>query len=228
MRIAFTREMELLQERTLSLGSQVSSNLRLSVDVLLRGDKSGARQLVAIDEDVNAKRINIGMDCLSLIARQQPVASDMRQLAALLEIVGELERIHDYVKGIAKITLMLADSGLPEAYRRTLPIMAEKASHMLNEAMRAFAEVNGDLARAIPHEDDEIDEMFNHLYTVIINYVRAYPTEVDRANKLEWALHNLERSADRVINICEWILYMVTGVYTELDSEYEAPPEVID
>jgi phosphate transport system protein len=97
---------------------------------------------------------------------------------------------------------------------------------MLHRALNAFTQRDAALARDIPVTDDKIDALYNRIYREIITYVTQNPAEVEHANRLEWAVHNLERSADRVTNICEWIIYMVTGQYAELDSEIEAPPSI--
>jgi phosphate transport system protein len=149
----------------------------------------------------------------------------MRLIAAVIEIMGELERIHDYVKGIAKTSLELGPDGiiLP-AISEYLPQMAGLTQDMLNRSMIAFAEGNASMARTIPASDNLVDDLFNRLYTRIVEYASSDPSRIAHANQLEWVVHNMERSADRVINICEWVIYMVTGEYRELDTEYETPP----
>jgi phosphate transport system protein len=153
------------------------------------------------------------------------MAGDMRMIAAILEIVGELERIHDYIKGIGKISINLGSERIPQALALHLPEMAETAREMLYQALKAFANRDEDLARRVPAADDQVDFLFNQLYSEIVTLVMADPSQIHRANQLEWALHNLERSADRTINICEWVVYMVTGVYSEMNmGEFESPP----
>jgi phosphate transport system protein len=224
MRIGFTRELQRLQDEILSLGSEVEENLYKVVEALRQGDVVQARHLIDADTWVNEKRIHIGMECLALIATQQPTAGDMRLLAAIIEIAGELERIHDYIKGIAKITIMISEVRMLNSLIGLLPQMAEKARHMLRRALDAFAWRDADLARSIPAIDDEVDVLYKQIYQEIIKYIMNDPTALEHANYLEWAVHNLERSADRVTNICEWIVYMLTGEYVEMDFEVEAPP----
>lgn len=229
MRRTFDRELQSLEERVLALGSEVEENLGKVVGALVERNDGVARQMVTADRWINERRIAIGQEALRLIATQQPMARDMRLIAAVMEIVGELERIHDYVKGIGKISLHLGQSPVLPSLASHMPEMAAITADMLHRALDAFARRDADLARAIPHDDDQVDALFNQLYGDIISYVSAAaadPGIVNRANQMEWALHNLERSADRVINICEWVVYMVTGVYAEMDSEFEAPPVV--
>ncbi|MCA9934907.1 MAG: phosphate signaling complex protein PhoU [Ardenticatenaceae bacterium] len=225
-RTLFDRDLQALQNQILQLGSEVEENLITAVTTLQQFDARTARMLIHADEDINAARIKIGLDALTLIATQQPFAGDMRRIAAIIEIVGELERIHDYVKGIAKISLMLQETPINPALLRDFSPMAEKSREMLHNSLTAFAERDAALARQIPPEDDVVDELYNQIYLQLLQAIMQKPEMVEQVNTLSWALHNLERAADRVINICEWVVYMVEGVYREMDSELEAPPFV--
>lgn len=224
LRTTFVKELQTLEDQIISLGSEVENNLIQATEALIKRDAILSEHFISADVLINEQRIKIGLDSLSLIARQQPMASDMRLIAAIIEIVGELERIHDYVKGIGKISLLLGEREVLPSIVELLPQMALHARDMLHRALDAFTNRDADLARSIPAVDDKVDKLYNRIYREIISYVTENPTEVEHANQLEWAAHNLERSADRVSNICEWIVYMVSGEYVELDSELEAPP----
>ncbi|MCA9971252.1 MAG: phosphate signaling complex protein PhoU [Anaerolineales bacterium] len=223
----FERELRKLQDQIISLGSIVEENIVKAVECLRLRDAIQSERLIKADLYINEQRIKIALDALTLIATQQPIAGDMRVIAAVMEIVGELERIHDYVKGIGKISLMLHQNG-PVASKLTeyMPEMAEKARDMLHQSLTAFANRDAALARQIPPLDDEVDELYKQLYRDLIQYIMAHPEETERSNLVEWAAHNLERTADRVTNICEWVVYMVDGKYLEMDSELEAPPDL--
>lgn len=219
----FERELQDLQTRLLALGSEVGDNVVSAVDVLKYRDSISAQRLITADEDINRKRIKIMSDALVLIATQQPMARDMRLIASIIEITGELERINDYAKGIAKNSLEIGPTPMPDVLG-DMPEMADKTRTMLHRALEAARRRDADLARAIPKDDDEIDDLFNKSYRRMLAYVAKNPADYQTMNYLEWALHNLERAADRVTNICEWVVYMVTGEYIEMDSEFEAPP----
>lgn len=218
-RVALERELQQLEDEILRLSSEVEEHLTEVVHVLRKRDVVRSSAIIRSDDWVNELRVKIGMDCLKLIALQQPAASDMRLLAAMIEIVGELERIHDYVKGIARINLLIEPSNRFDPLIVLFPEMAEKARLMLHRALDAFSERDADLARQIPAMDNEIDDLYRECYQVIMNFLTENPHEFENAHRLEWAAHNLERSADRVINICEWVAYMVTGQFVELDGE---------
>ncbi len=223
LRTNFERGLQQLRDQILSLGSQVGENIVASIEVLFARDVNGAQHLIAGDIDVNQRRIKIMNDALTLIATQQPMAGDMRLIASSIEISGELERMNDYVKGIARISLMIGPDPIPDALDG-LPQMAEKTKDMLRRALDAASRGDADLARAIPAEDDEVDALFNEIYRNLVTFVSENPSKIEMSNHLEWAAHNLERAADRVTNICEWVVYMNTGEYVEMDSELEAPP----
>jgi phosphate transport system protein len=223
LRTNFERGLQQLQDQIFALGSQVGDNIVAVVEVLRERDHIGAQRLIDGDKDVNQKRIKIMNEAHTLIATQQPMAGDMRLIASSIEIVGELERINDYVKGIARISLMIGAEPIPDALGG-LPQMAQKTRDMLHRALDAAGRSDAELARAIPPEDDEVDTLFNEIYRRLVDFVSEDPSQIEMVNRLEWAAHNLERAADRVTNICEWVVYNVTGEYVEMDSELEAPP----
>lgn len=213
----FEKELQRLEEDVLALGSMVEKAVLESVAALKRRDLEAARRLIAADHDINAKRFAIESDCLSLIATQQPMAKDLRILAAVLEIATELERIADYAKGIAKITLMLGTDPLVKPLV-DIPRMAEKVQDMLHRALDAFVREDVELARAIPREDDEVDCLYDQVYRELLTHILADPRLIQQANYLLWVAHNLERAADRVGNICERVVFTVTGQMQEMDS----------
>lgn len=221
----FDRNLNDMQDKILRLGSVVEENLEKSVNALFTGNKAISQQLIDFDEWVNAERIEIMMTCLTLIATQQPTGPDMRKLAANMEIAGELERIHDYVKGIGKISLLLGDAAVPmemAKLKKYLPQMAVITGEMLRETMAAFTHHETGMILTIALRDDEVDKLFKKathaLEISVTNEIATY----EQSNTLQWAVHNLERAADRVINICEWVLYMNTGHYAEINKKWLA------
>jgi phosphate transport system protein len=222
-RLVFDQEMQRPQDEVLVLGSLVETALTESVDILKKRDMDRSRRLIAQDREVNRRRFQIESDVLTLIATQQPVATDMRTLAAMLEIGTELERMGDYAKGIAKINLMLGEEPLLKPLI-DLPVMAQKARHMLHQALDAFVRRDVELAKAIPRQDDEVDQLYNKVSRELLTYVMGDPKVMDRANYLLWAAHNLERAADRVTNLCERVVFTVTGEMEELEKEDDGVP----
>jgi phosphate transport system protein len=217
-RAHFERELQRLNDDILLLGSMAEKAILQSVDMLRQADQEGSRNLVAADLKINQKRFAIEADCLMVIATQQPMASDLRTLAAILELATELERIGDYGKGIARITLMRGERPAIRALD-DFAVMAEKACSMLHRALDAFIRRDVALARAIPKEDDELDALYNRVYGHLLRMIIATPKVTDDATHLIWVAHNLERAGDRVSNICERVIFTVTGEMRELDME---------
>jgi len=217
-RRTFDQELDRLQDEVLALGSLVEEALIQSVETLKGRDFAGSRRLIAGDRVINERRYAIEEDTIALIATQQPMARDMRLLAAILEIVTELERMGDYAKGIARINLMIGEQPLLKPLI-DLPVMARKAREMLHAALVAFVERDVQAARSIPKADDEVDALYNQVYRELICYILEDPQVIEQANHLMWAAHNLERTADRVTNLCERVVYTVTGELAELSAE---------
>jgi phosphate transport system protein len=217
-RTYFKRELDRLQDDILLLGSMVRQALAEAVAALCGRDLEAARRIIAEDREINSRRYTIEDDCLVLIATQQPAAKDLRLIAAILEIASELERIGDYAKGISKINLTMG----AEPFVKPLidiPRMCEKASDMLGRSLDAFVNQDLEAARMIPHEDDEIDDLYNAVNRHLLSMIVKNPTIIDHANNLIWVAHNLERTGDRVTNICERVIYTVTGEFVEFDSD---------
>ena len=217
MREIFERDLQKLQDDILVLGSMVEDALMESINILKKRDKAGSHRLIEADRRINEKRFTIEHNTLTLIATQQPMAGDLRTLAAILEIATELERIGDYAKGIANINLMIGDEPLVKPLI-DIPRMAEKARDMLHRSLDAFVKRNVELAQLIPAEDDEVDNLYNQVYRELITLIMSNPHNIDQSTYLLWVAHNLERTGDRVVNICERVIFTVTGEMEELSS----------
>ena len=211
----FERELTKLQDELLILGSMVARALQESTKILKKQDTIGARRLIADDEKINTKRFEIEETALLLIATQQPMARDTRLLAAFFELSTELERMGDYAKGIAQITLYIGQNPLVKPII-DIPEMAEKAADMLTDALDAFINRDVRAAYAIAQRDDEIDVLCEHVHHELLKIMIAQPDQLDQANYLLWAAHNLERAGDRVTNICERIVFTVSGKQVEM------------
>jgi phosphate transport system protein len=216
-RTAFERELQELEKTLGDLGRMVEEALVASVDALKRRDLEKARQIIDADRATNERRLAIEHETLVVIATQQPMAVDLRTLAAVLEIASELERIGDYAKGIARITIKMGIEPFVKPLI-DIPRMAEKARDMLHRALQAFFERDVELARAIPMEDDEMDSLYERIFRELTNFIIVDPKLVNRATYLIWVAHNLERASDRVVNICERVIFMVTGEVVEFDG----------
>lgn len=216
-RKTFTQEMQEVKDDLLLLSSMVEEAVMNSAEALKNNDLESARQILLKDNFINRKRFEIEYSIMVLIATQQPIAHDLRRLAASLDVCTELERMGDYAKGIATINIRSEGLSLPRMLR-DIYSMAEKAVDMLHRAMTTFADEDLQTATAIIQEDDEIDECYSKLYNEAIQSVLGDARNIERANYVIWAAHNLERLGDRVTNICERVVYIVTGERPALDS----------
>ena len=204
-------ELKLVEDRTLDLGRMVASAVVEAADAFTRHDEALAEQIIARDKRVNRERLELEKAGLTMIATQQPVAVDMRTLAALQEVVGEIERMGDYAKGIASITLRFPGEPLSPALQKMLIDMAERSRDMLRSSLDAFEQRDADLARRILPEDDAVDDLFSQVYENVMSLDSPDVMALERANYVLWVAHNLERTADRVMNVCERVIYVATG-----------------
>lgn len=215
LRKAFDQDIRTTKNEIVVLGNMVEQAILAAVDVLTEHNLIEAQGIIENDLVVNAKRFEIEAQVINIIATQQPMAHDLRVLASILEITGELERIGDYAKGIALLCIRIGDQ--PAIKHLTdLSLMAELAMSMLRRSLDAFALEDAVTARAIPDEDDDVDNLYLQFYRVMITYLMENRSNIDEVNYLMWVAHNLERSADRVANICERTIFIVTGEITEL------------
>ena len=211
----YDQDLRRLENDLQTLGNMVQEALRRAVELLERQDREGARRLVRYDDQVNALRFQIETDVLTLIAMQAPVAGDIRSLAAMLEIAGELERIGDYAKGIASIHLKMPTTVVEPQVLRVWHDMARVAAKMMAHSLDAFERRDLDLAQAVIADDDTVDDLFNEVFRLVIagDSLKGEPEEraIEFANYVLWITHNLERTGDRVTNICQRVRYMITG-----------------
>jgi phosphate transport system protein len=219
-RTAFERQLAEIQEDMLVLAGMVESAIDRGIQALRNRDAELAREIIADDIKINRRRYETEERCLELIATQQPLAGDLRTIAAILYIIVDLERMGDHAEGIAKIALMLADEPPLKPYI-DIPRMAQIATRMLMGSLEAFKHRDAARARAICNEDDEVDALYDQVQRELLTFMLQDPKTIQRATYLTWVAHNLERIADRVTNICERVVYLVEGKIEELNvSKY--------
>lgn len=211
------REIHHLQDEVLLLGSMVEQAQLNAIDALKRRDIESARKVYRDDDLVNEKRYAIENRVLILFATQQPIAHDLRLLAAILEVITELERMGDYAKGIAKIVMKIGQSDIPIPSRE-ISRMGDLAVGMLHRALSAFITEDVAMAYRIPKEDDLVDDLYNQIYHKMMAAMIADPEIIDHSNYIMWVVHNIERTADRVTNICERTIFIATGELLEIDA----------
>jgi phosphate transport system protein len=215
-RATFDRELHKLQDEVLVLGSMVEEAIGRSVQALKDRDKAAATEIIRHDEVVNAKRFAIEDACLFLIASQQPLAEDLRLIAAVLEIITDLERMGDHAAGIADIAILMGDEPLVKPLI-DVPRMSQVGIEMLRGSMEAFVQRDAQKALEIATRDDVVDQLYNQVYNELLTVMFGNPRSISGATFLLWVAHNLERIADRATNICERVVFTVTGRMTEIN-----------
>lgn len=214
-RATFHKKLKAIQDDVIAMGSMVEKAIERSIDALKNRDLDLAQQIIRDDQKINRKRFEIEENCVGLIATQQPMAGDLRIIVAVLSIITELERIGDHAEGVAKIVLMIGDEP-PLKPLIDIPRMAEKTVNMLRQSLDAFIKHDADTARQVASEDDEVDNLYTQVFRELLTFMAEDPRTITRATRLIWVAHNLERSADRVTNICERVVFTVTGKMEEI------------
>jgi len=216
MRESFKRYMSELEGELKNMGEMVVTATNRSVEALKKRDLEEAQRIIEDDKLINKKRWDIEKKCINLIARQQPVASDLREIITVLNIITDLERMGDYAEGIAKIVILLGTEPLVKPLV-DIPQMQVKAASMLKRSLEAFINRDAQAAKAICNEDDQVDMLYDQVYRELLTYMIENPRIISNATYLIWVAHNLERIADRVTNICERIVFLVTGSMQEIN-----------
>jgi phosphate transport system protein len=218
IRTAFDQELQALRDNLLRLGSMVDTAIGRSMQALKERDQTLAQEIISDDEKINQLRFKIEEDCLSLIARQQPAAHDLRFIVAAMNIVLDLERMGDHASGNATIVLRMQGQP-PLKPLIDLPRMAQIAQEMLRASLDAFMAENTQEALNITRRDDEVDQLYTQIFRELISFMIEDPRTVTRAMYLLFSAHNVERIADRVTNICERVVFLATGRMQEIPSE---------
>lgn len=216
IRTHFDQELALLAERLLELGSRARRSIEQGVKALVANDRDLAREVVAEDASINDLRYEIEERCYSMLAMEQPVASDLRVIVAGLVIANELERIADHGKKLARICVRIAVDPRP------IPMdgisrMSEIVLGMFDRVLAAMANRDAAEARAVCQVDDQVDAHYKQNFNVTLSYMLENPRAISAGTHLIQAAHELERAGDRVTNVAERLLYAVTGELMDLN-----------
>jgi phosphate transport system protein len=222
-RETFQRSLTEIQDAVLAMGSMVDRAIERSTRSMQTRDLALARSVITGDQDINDERFRIEEQCLLLIATQAPMASDLRRLAAALNIITDLERMADHAVGNARITILIGDEP-PLKPLIDVPRMAGLCREMLHAALDAFVRADAGAAYQIAYRDDEVDQLYDQVYRELLTFMMADPGTINRATHLLWAAHNLERIADRVTNICERVVFLATGRMAEIKGKAARAP----
>jgi phosphate transport system protein len=217
IRTAFHKRLREIQDEVLVMGSMAGKAIESSIKALKDRDLNLAQKIIDDDLKVNQKRFDIEEKCVGLIATQQPMAGDLRILVAILNITTEIERIGDYAIGIARIVVMIGDEP-PLKPLVDIPRMAEQTVDMLRRSLDALINRDVEAAKKIATEDELVDNLYDQVFRELLVFMAEDARTITRATRLIWVTHNLERAADRVTNICERVVYIITGKMEEIGA----------
>jgi phosphate transport system protein len=202
--------LEGLRQDILQMGNAVAIAIEEAVQSLAKQDIEQARKVIAGDDIVDKMEVDIEDKCMVLIARQQPMARDLRVLGTGLKITTDLERMGDHAYDIANITLRLANQPLIKPLV-DIPRMAVLAQKMLTNSLEAYVNLDITLAEQVCLADDEVDDIYNQVFRELLTYMMEDPRTISQATQLIFVGRYLERIADHATNIAEWTIYLVTG-----------------
>ena len=213
----YVQQLEALHTEIRALGQMVIVSITRAIGALRQQDVEAARRIITDDRHIDQAQAALEEHALTVMATQQPMAGDLRRLVAAIEIASELERIGDYAKGIAKITVRHADQPLVKPLI-DIPQMAEISISMLGSALDSYVNMDPDGARQLANADDRVDELSKGVQAELLATIQADPSTTPRAVDLLFVAHNLERIADRTTNIAERVIFMMTGTMKELNN----------
>ncbi len=216
-RIQFMEELTRLHHDILAMGTRVEEDLRRALEALRTGNQDLVQEVKAGDVVINALQIKIEDQTAVLIATQQPVAGDLRELVTVFKVTDNLERIGDHAVHLAKTARRLAEQPYGQSLER-LERMAEVGCSMVRDALTAYLNKDAALAESTARRDDEIDSNHKAFVNEVLEFLMKNPDRAVQATKLIATSSFLERLGDHVTNLCEAVVFMVDGRHVELNE----------
>jgi phosphate transport system protein len=205
----FNKDIEKLRTMVLSMGGLVESQLTLAISALVTGDSELGLKVANDDYKVNDLEVNIDEECGRILAMRAPAAGDLRLIVAVIKTITDLERIGDEAEKIGFLASKLAAMDRPSDSYRELKTLGTHVSHMVRDAMNAFARLDVDEAFKVVREDKEVDREYEAIQRQCITFMMEDPRQIKRVMNVTWAARALERIGDHAKNICEYVIYMV-------------------
>jgi phosphate transport system protein len=213
----FDKLLREIKEEVVAMGGMVEKALGRAVEALKKRDLNGGHQIIAEDTKINEKRFEIEKKAIELIASQKPGVTELNAIVATLNIITELERIGDYAAGIAKIVVMIGDEP-PLKPLIDIPRMCDITVDMIHNSLKAFIENDSKAAIQVIGMDEVVDSIYDQIFRELLTFMMTDPKTINRATRLIWVAHNIERAADRATNICERVVYTITGKMEEIGA----------
>ena len=220
----FDRDLGKLEAELILMSGLVEQAIFNALNALKSRDVEKSQKVIDEDDNIDQTELEIERTCIELIRREATMAGDLRRIVASLHIAGELERIGDYAEGIAKISITMGGQP-PIKELIDIPRMGDMAVRMLKRSLEAFISRDADLVRnlsvELEKEDDEVDDLYAKVQTDLLELVKADPENAESATYLMRVAHNVERVADRAMNIVERALYQATGELVSGSTQIE-------
>jgi len=207
----FNKDIEDLRNSVLSMGGLVETQLSRAIAAVVSGDSELGLQVANDDYKVNNLEVEIDEECSRILATRAPAAGDLRLIVAVVKTITDLERIGDEAEKIGYLASKLAGMDRPVDSYRELKNLGNHVSHMLRDAMNAFARLDVDEALEVVREDESVDDEYDSITRQCITFMMEDPRSIKRVMNVTWAARSLERIGDHAKNICEYVIYMVQG-----------------
>jgi phosphate transport system protein len=217
MSAGFSKGFQEIQNKVMAMGDMATKDINRSIEALKNRDLKMAHQIIADDTKIDDMRFAIEDMCIELMGAQKLTIADRRIIVAVINIITELERIGDYAEGNAKIVVMIGDEP-PLKPLIDIPRMAELTIDMIDKSLKSFVTRDVELAKHVVTMDNVVDGLYDQVFRELLTFMMVDPKTINRATRLMWVAHNLERAADRVTNICERVVFMVTGKMEGLET----------
>jgi len=224
----FNKDIDDLRSSVLAMGGLVESQLSQAIVALVRGDSELGLQVAEDDYKVNKLEVSIDEECSRILATRSPAAGDLRLIVAIIKTITDLERIGDEAEKIGFLASRLAAMDRPSDSYRELKTLGTHVSHMLRDAMNAFARLDVEEALEVVREDERVDEEYEAIQRQCITLMMEDPRSIKRVMNVTWAARSLERIGDHAKNICEYVIYMVKGKdvrHTGISDASEIPTD---
>jgi len=207
----FNRELESLRAKVLVMGGIVECQCRNAVEAMVQGDAALAEQVATSDHEVNALEVEINAECIEILARRQPAASDLRMVIAVIRLISDLERIGDEAEKIGRLAQQLSGSHTRQTFYTEPNHLGSSVVAMLQGALDAFARLDVKAAVSVAAQDLDIDRELESLTRLLLTHIMEDPQQVKNMLKVNWCARALERIGDHAVNICEEVIFLVKG-----------------
>lgn len=212
-RVTYQQELKELHDKMIRMGSQVEDAIHTAINSLIDLNEDLANQVIEKDDDIDELEHMINQECIMLIARQQPVARDLREISSDMKLITDLERMADHAEDIAEHVIAIVELD----YKMTVPhdvvLLANQTQKMIHAVLDAYVSQNLEQAKQVVLMDSKIDELYANLKTYLVKQMRLDSDSVEGLVELLLICKHLERIGDHAENVAEWIVYYIEGEY---------------